>query len=67
LEFRTTSQTHAAYEAFDDDLAARLNVCIAALQIVPCEIVPAPGTPPAAPAPKDKLPPGKIASLASSR
>jgi hypothetical protein len=66
-KFKTTSQTHAAYEAFDDDLAARLNVCVAALQIVPCEVVPPPWKAPAAPAPKDKLPPGKIASLASSR
>lgn len=48
--FKATSETHAAYGAYDDDLAKRLNVCIAALQIVPCEAVPQQGAPqPAAP------------------
>jgi len=48
--FKTTSETHAAYGAYDDDLAHHLNVCIAALQIVPCEAVPQQGAPqPAAP------------------
>jgi hypothetical protein len=42
-------ETHAAYEAYDDDLAARLQICVAGLQVVPCESV--------APQPQTQQPP----------